>query len=305
MLTSDEQTDDLRTYLKSLTEAVDTAVTNRAVPASDGGRRRWPAVAGVAAALLAVVGGLVLFGMDDRQSVSTADDGEVDFTQGWRTVEYGDVAFDVPPGWFEQQPSPCDTRVNVRGYYLLPIRAEGPGGGGCASPAEHWDTRDTLMLHLLPNELTFPVPSDAEAIVTDGGLEGFSWTNGERHTEYYFPDEHLRAASYRSLAPEVDPASVVATLRPTGAAQPVAGTPVTVTLGHCYINPIVIDGQEWVQRMERPGDSGVGTGSGTPGFTGSGSFLVTGDAEALYMDGGGLKVPFVLHDGTNAPSECR
>lgn len=213
MLTSDEHTDDLRTYLKSLTEAVDTAATHRAVPASSSGRRRWPVVAGIAAALLAVVGGLVLFGMDDRQSVSTADDGEVGLTQGWRTVEYGDVAFDVPPGWVEQEPSPCDLRVNVRGYYLLPIRAEGPGGGGCASPAEHWDTRDTLMLHLLPNESTYPVPSDAEAIVTEGGLEGFAWNNGERHTEYYFPEEHLRAATYRSLEPEVDPASVVLTLR--------------------------------------------------------------------------------------------
>ena len=228
MLTSDKHTDDLRTYLKSLTEAVDTAATNREVPASSGGRRRWPVVAGAAAVVLAVLGALALLGMDDRQSVSTADDGgEVDVPDGWRTVEYGDVTFDVPPGWVEQEPSPCDLRVNVRGYYLLPIRAEGPGGGGCASPAEHWDNRDTLMLHLLPSESTYPVPSDAETIVTDGGLEGFSWNKGERHTEYYFPNEHLRAGVYRSLDPEVDPASVVATLRPRATGSAPAGGPAT------------------------------------------------------------------------------
>jgi len=213
MLTSDEHTDDLRAYLKSLTEAVDSAVTNRDVPVSRGERRHWPVLAGTAAVVLAVVGALVLLGMDERQSVSTADDAAVDVRQGWRTVEYGDVAFDVPPGWGEEQSSPCDLRMNVRGYYLLPIRTEVPAGSGCATPAEHWDTRDTLMLHLLPAESTYPVPSGAVTIVTDGGLEGFAWNNGERHTEYYFPDQRLRAATYSSLEPEVDPASVVATLR--------------------------------------------------------------------------------------------
>ena len=76
MLTSDEQTDDLRRYLTSLTEEVDTAVSDRRLDASGTGRRRWPVMAGAAAAVLAVAAlvaaGFALGDGSDSQPVTVA-----------------------------------------------------------------------------------------------------------------------------------------------------------------------------------------------------------------------------------------
>lgn len=92
MLTSEEQTDDLRRYLTSLTEAVDTAVADRQPDASDAGQR-WPVMVCAAAAVLAVTalvaGGFALGGGSDSQSVTVAgrdriQSGELDGL--WRVV---------------------------------------------------------------------------------------------------------------------------------------------------------------------------------------------------------------------------
>ena len=140
-------------------------------------------------------------------------DAELNLPDGWKNVRYEEIVFAVPPGWTQQQPSNCDNRLHVTGYYLIPARTHPPADSGCGTLQTHWDTRDTVSLYLQPTDLDFVVPDDAEAFMTDAGLEGFRRSNGIRLVEYYFPGPKLMVAAYTSIAPDVEPLAVVRTIR--------------------------------------------------------------------------------------------
>jgi hypothetical protein len=102
--------------------------------------------------------------------------------------------------------------VGVKGYYLAPPRELPRGTSGCGTGPEHWDTRDTIQLSLLHDDLPDPAPADAEPFTTHFGLDGIRWENGERLVEYYFPGPRLSVSAYSSLKPEVHPHDVVRTI---------------------------------------------------------------------------------------------
>lgn len=91
-----------------------------------------------------------------------------------------------------------------------------------------------------------------------------------------------------------------ATTQPTETTGGGEAIPVTLHVGHCYIDPLVLDGERWLQL-----GSPIGSGGPLPPptFTGTGTFTRLTDTTATYKDEAGLVIPFALDDGS--PRECR
>ena len=80
-------------------------------------------------------------------------------------------------------------------------------------------------------------------------------------------------------------------------------TPITLVVGHCWIEPIEFGGRIWQVMNEDQ----FGTGDGAiPGrFTGSGTAWQTGDVVS-YLDAGGTRLTLVPEGDAWAPgSACR
>ena len=224
---------------------------------------------------------------------------------GWTPVRYEEVTFSVPPGWVEQEWSNCDLRTNVKGYYLRPPRQFPPEGGmGCATHAEHWDTRDTITLVLLPDELVPDPPPEGDPFATDAGLQGVRWENGERLVQYYFPGPRLAVSAYHSLAPQVHPEDVVRTIsttpRPSSDDGGEIEERVAVTLYHCGIYPLDHAGQRWeVPIGEQPFDATNAPAT----FVGAGTVERLPTGELAYTDDSGIQLRFVPDDDVD-PQPC-
>lgn len=96
--------------------------------------------------------------------------------------------------------------------------------------------------------------------------------------------------------------SETAELQPDRAGEtPQTRTPVTLEVGHCFVEPVRIGGLEWVTR--RPY---VGYGGGLPkGFTEEGMFQVESGTSAVFIAEGGAEIRFKVAPDPIPERACR
>lgn len=75
---------------------------------------------------------------------------------------------------------------------------------------------------------------------------------------------------------------------------------VTLDVGHCRIERLVVDGQGWVSRKDS-----IGYGGGLPDeFTATGTFVVLDANTAMFTSEGGARVPFKAAPNEPPPPAC-
>lgn len=76
---------------------------------------------------------------------------------------------------------------------------------------------------------------------------------------------------------------------------------VTIDVGHCRIERLVVDGKGWVTRNRN-----IGYGGGqSDGFTATGTFVGLDASEAPFTTEGGARVPFTAAPNEQPPIGCR
>ena len=75
---------------------------------------------------------------------------------------------------------------------------------------------------------------------------------------------------------------------------------VTLTVGHCFVEPIHVAGRDWVTRRD------LGYGGWVPkGFTEDGTFVVLNQTEATFLATGGAEVAFKVAPDPLLLRSCR
>lgn len=87
---------------------------------------------------------------------------------------------------------------------------------------------------------------------------------------------------------------------PTPTESSVTSVRISLSLFHCGINPVTVDGRVW---RANPDDELLSATNEPETWVGSGTAVIDGD-RLIYTDDGGIMVPFEPDDGT-PPPPCR